>query len=124
MRGLVHIGVIRVLELIQDYLGQESSQGSDRPALSKVLIISFETMQETLSPCKLATNPPDLLISIPKNKCTAHEFFIASELIEAGRGGRGERLRQLRYKFASVFSSVLGQTRYSAELPGIYFLNV
>jgi len=46
VRGLAHIGVIRVLELIQDYLGQESSQGSDRPALSKVLIISFETMQE------------------------------------------------------------------------------
>ena len=72
------------LESIQDYLGQESSEGEDRPALSEVIINSFETMQETLSRYKLAANPPDLLISIPKNICTAHEFFRASELIEAG----------------------------------------
>ena len=72
------------LDSIQDYLGQESSQGDDRPALSEVLVNSFETMQETLSRYKLAANPPDLLISIPKNICIAHEFFRASELIEAG----------------------------------------
>ena len=52
--------------------------------LFEVLINSFETMQETLSRYKLAANPPDLLISIPKNICAAHEFFRASELIEAG----------------------------------------
>lgn len=72
------------LESIQKYLGSESSQEADYPALSEVLINSFETMQETLSRYKLAANPPDLLISIPKNICAAHEFFRASELIEAG----------------------------------------
>jgi NTE family protein len=72
------------LESIHNHLGHESSQGDDRPTLSEVLINSFETMQETLSRYKLAANPPDLLISIPKNICTAHEFFRASELIEAG----------------------------------------
>ena len=69
---------------IQNYLGTEASQEDDQPALSDVLINSFETMQETLSRYKLAANPPDLLISIPKNICAAHEFFRASELIEAG----------------------------------------
>ncbi|MGB5259032.1 MAG: patatin-like phospholipase family protein [Gammaproteobacteria bacterium] len=72
------------LESIQDYLGTESSPDDDCPALSDILINSFETMQETLSRYKLAANPPDLLISIPKNICVAHEFFRASELIEAG----------------------------------------
>ncbi|MFC1772415.1 patatin-like phospholipase family protein [Pseudomonadota bacterium] len=72
------------LESIQSRLGIESAKGDDYLALSEVLINSFETMQETLSRYKLAANPPDLLISIPKNTCAAHEFFRASELIEAG----------------------------------------
>ncbi len=72
------------LETIQNHLDLESSREDDRPALSEVLLNSFETMQETLSRYKLAANPPDLLISIPKNICAPHEFFRASELIEAG----------------------------------------
>ena len=72
------------LESIQNHLGRDSSEGDDRPALSEVLLNSFETMQETLSRYKLAANPPDLLISIPKNICAPHEFFRATELIEAG----------------------------------------
>jgi NTE family protein len=72
------------LESIQKYLGPESSREHDYPAISEVLINSFETMQETLSRYKLAANPPDLLISIPKNICAAHEFFRAPELIDAG----------------------------------------
>ena len=76
------------LESIPGRLGMESPVespvASDRPALSEVLLNSFETMQETLTRYKLAANPPDLLISIPKNICAAHEFFRASELIEAG----------------------------------------
>jgi NTE family protein len=72
------------LESIQEYLGTESTPEDDRPALSEILINSFETMQEALTRYKLAANPPDLLISIPKNICGVHEFFRASELIEAG----------------------------------------
>jgi NTE family protein len=72
------------LETIQHRLGAEFPREPDRPSLSEVLLNTFETMQETLSRYKLAANPPDLLISIPKNICTAHEFFRASELIEAG----------------------------------------
>jgi len=72
------------LESIQNHLGLESTDEDGRPGLSEVLLDSFETMQETLSRYKLAANPPDLLISIPKNICAPHEFFRASELIEAG----------------------------------------
>ena len=80
----LRIKIEEFLASIQNYLGTEASQEDDQPALSDVLINSFETMQETLSRYKLAANPPDLLISIPKNICAAHEFFRASELIEAG----------------------------------------
>ena len=72
------------LDSIQEYLGTDSPREDDHPTLSDVLINSFETMQETLSRYKLAANPPDLLISIPRNICAAHEFFRAPELIEAG----------------------------------------
>jgi NTE family protein len=72
------------LESIQNHLDLDSSRDDERPSLPEVLLNSFETMQETLSRYKLAANPPDLLISIPKNICAPHEFFRASELIEAG----------------------------------------
>lgn len=80
----LHKKIDEFLESIQNHLGTEASQKEDCPPLADVLINSFETMQETLSRYKLAANPPDLLISIPKNICAAHEFFRASELIEAG----------------------------------------
>ncbi|MGD2138329.1 MAG: patatin-like phospholipase family protein [Gammaproteobacteria bacterium] len=72
------------LESIQNRLGAESPGKLNRPSLSEVLLNSFETMQETLTRYRLAANPPDLLISIPRNICNAHEFYRASELIEAG----------------------------------------
>jgi NTE family protein len=72
------------LESMKNLLGPEITRRDDHPSLSEVLLNSFETMQETLSRYKLAANPPDLLISIPKNICAAHEFFRASEIIEAG----------------------------------------
>ncbi len=72
------------LENVQDHLGVASSEEDDRPILTEVLLNSFEAMQETLSRYKLAANQPDLLISVPKNVCASHEFFRATELIEAG----------------------------------------
>ena len=72
------------LESMKNLLGPELPKRDNHPSLSEVLLDSFETMQETLSRYKLAANPPDLLISIPKNICAAHEFYRASEIIEAG----------------------------------------
>lgn len=72
------------LESMQQTLGMEPSPEDDHPALSDIFLNSFETMQETLSRYKLAANPPELLISIPKNICVAHEFFKAPEIIETG----------------------------------------
>lgn len=72
------------LAALTEHPDPASAHGEDPPAVSEVLLNSFETMQETLSRYKLAANPPELLISVPRNICLAHEFYRAAELIEAG----------------------------------------
>lgn len=46
---------------------------------------SMDTVQETITRLKLAAQPPDLLIDIPRNACAFYEFHRAQELIELGR---------------------------------------
>ena len=46
---------------------------------------SLDIVQETITRLKLAAQPPDLLITIPRNACAFHEFHRAEELIELGR---------------------------------------
>jgi NTE family protein len=53
--------------------------------LTDILMAMFDTMQTTISRYRLASYPPDILVDIPRNICRAHEFYKASQLIEAGR---------------------------------------
>ncbi|MGO9961917.1 MAG: patatin-like phospholipase family protein [Acidimicrobiales bacterium] len=46
---------------------------------------SLETMQCALTSCRLAANPPDVLIRIPKDACRTLDFARASHMIELGR---------------------------------------
>lgn len=67
----------------------------------EIITRSFETMQATLTRFKLAANPPDVVINIPRNACRFFEFYRATELIELGReragailgGGAGHPVR-------------------------------
>lgn len=52
---------------------------------------SLDTVQETITRLKLAAQPPDLLINVPRNACAFYEFHRARELIELGR----ERTRRV-----------------------------
>ena len=79
-----HNKIDELLDALHKQLAGGPSETDEQPPLSEILIDAFETMQETLTRYKLAANPPDLLITVPKNICTAHEFFRAEELIEAG----------------------------------------
>jgi NTE family protein len=45
---------------------------------------SFETMQNAIAAVKLATYQPDVVISVPRDACGAHEFHHAREMIELG----------------------------------------
>lgn len=54
------------------------------PAMPDLIFRSMETMQQTITEFKFAANPPDVVVSIPRNLCGFFEFYRARELIEFG----------------------------------------
>jgi len=62
------------------------------PGLVELFVRSLETVQATITRLKLAAQPPDLLITIPRNACAFYEFHRAEELIEIGRRRTREAL--------------------------------
>lgn len=63
------------------------------PNLLQAFALSLDAVQETLTRFKLAAQPPDLLISIPRTACAFYEFHRAAELIELGRERTREALK-------------------------------
>lgn len=59
------------------------SQAQD-PGMFELFVRSLDTVQETITRLKLAAQPPDLLIRIPRNACAFYEFHRARDLIELG----------------------------------------
>ncbi len=61
-------------------------------AMSDVLMRSLETMQAAITRQHLAVFWPDVVIRVPKNTCSFHEFHLAGPLIEFGRSLAAEAL--------------------------------
>ena len=74
----------------------DSSKEDEKLSLTDILLMSYETMQETITRYKLAANKPDILISIPRNICEVHEFYHAREVIEAGERWTRRALESVR----------------------------
>ena len=66
------------------------------PGMLELFARSLDAVQETVTRFKLAAQPPDLIISIPRNVCAFYEFHRADELIEIGRTRTREALRTWR----------------------------
>ena len=74
-------------------LGDEPASPASEPlgslpaGLSKFDVInqSFETMQNALTRYRLAADPPDVLVTIPRDACRTLDFARASDMIELGR---------------------------------------
>ena len=64
------------------------------PGVVELFVRSIETVQATVTRLKLAAQPPDLLITIPRNACAFYEFHRAEELIEIGRRRTREALKR------------------------------
>ena len=64
------------------------------PGLVELFIRSLDTVQATITRLKLAAQPPDLLITIPRNACAFYEFHRAEALIELGRRRTREALKR------------------------------
>ena len=69
---------------------------SPPPGLSKFDIMnhSLQAMQSVLARYRLAGNPPDVLVTIPKDACRTLDFHRAVEMIELGRALTFEALDQ------------------------------
>lgn len=50
-----------------------------------VVELSFDAMQSLVTRYRLASHPPDLMISVPKNACRTLDFHRAGAMIELGR---------------------------------------
>lgn len=62
------------------------------PSILELFSRSLDAVQETITRLKLAAQPPDLLISIPRNVCTFYDFHRAEAAIEWGRKRTREAL--------------------------------
>ena len=52
----------------------------------------MDTMQGFITRLQLATNAPDIIISIPGNACAFYEFYRAREMIAIGKQKAAEHL--------------------------------
>ncbi|WP_317180724.1 patatin-like phospholipase family protein [Intrasporangium sp.] len=50
-----------------------------------LLNMSFETMSALISRYRMASNPPDILVTVPSNAVSTLDFHRAAEMIELGR---------------------------------------
>lgn len=57
-----------------------------------VMNLSIEAMQGVLARYRFAGNPPDVLVSVPKDACRSLDFHRAAEMIELGRSLTAEAL--------------------------------
>ena len=76
----------KITELLGGLL--EKREKKDEPAdtgLLETFARSLDVVQATITRFKLAAQPPDLLVPIPRNAAAFYEFHRADELIELGR---------------------------------------
>lgn len=65
--------------------GRSDSGATDSVGSVEIMQMSLEAMQGALTRHRLATYPPDVLISVPKGAARTLDMHRASELIELGR---------------------------------------
>jgi NTE family protein len=83
----------RIADFIESQFAKRERRGAaHEPGAFELFARSLDIVQETITRLKLAAQPPDLLITIPRNACAFYEFHRAEELIELGRRRTREAL--------------------------------
>jgi NTE family protein len=83
----------RVGRLFRSWFGRGNpDEEMADPSILELFGRSLDTVQETITRLKLAAQPPDLLITIPRNAATFYDFHRAEQLIEIGRQRTREAL--------------------------------
>jgi NTE family protein len=76
----------RVGRMFRSWFGRDKAdEEAAEPSILELFGRSLDTVQETITRLKLAAQPPDLLITIPRNAATFYDFHRAERLIEIGR---------------------------------------
>jgi NTE family protein len=71
--------------------------GQSDLGLVDLLNMSFETMSALISRYRMASNPPDVLVTVPSNAVRTLDFHRAAEMIELGRQLTTEALDHAGY---------------------------
>jgi NTE family protein len=76
----------RIGEFFESFMGKKDvAPVVADPGILELFARSLDVVQETVTRFKLASQPPDLVIPIPRNACAFYEFHRAEEMIELGR---------------------------------------
>ncbi|HEY0197521.1 MAG TPA: patatin-like phospholipase family protein [Rhodanobacter sp.] len=85
----------RIADFIEKQFARREHRGAaHEPGAFELFARSLDIVQETITRLKLAAQPPDLLITIPRNACAFYEFHRAEELIALGRRRTREALER------------------------------
>lgn len=71
---------------------QRDIEGPREPNMVELFSRTLDTVQEAITRLRLAEQPLDLLITIPRNACAFYDFHRAIDLIELGRQRTREAL--------------------------------
>jgi len=88
----------RVAAFFAGLAGRRERNGAEgaEPGMLEQFAGTLDIVQETITRFRLAAQPPDLLIRIPRNVGAFYEFHRAAEFIEIGRERTREALRHWR----------------------------
>jgi NTE family protein len=77
----------KIGEFLESFMSKREKEIATEadPGIMELFARSLDVVQETVTRFKLAAQPPDLVIPIPRNACAFYEFHRAEEMIELGR---------------------------------------
>ncbi|MFT3790266.1 MAG: patatin-like phospholipase family protein [Rudaea sp.] len=76
--------------------GKRQAERTADPGALELFARTLDIAQQTVTRYKLAAQPPDLIVRVPRNACAFYEFHRADEVIESGRRRTREALRHWR----------------------------
>jgi NTE family protein len=88
----------KLTELFGGFLEKRDKKADEaaETGLLETFARSLDVVQATVTRFKLAAQPPDLLVPIPRNAAAFYEFHRADEMIELGRVRMREALRNFK----------------------------
>ncbi|MBS0568380.1 MAG: patatin-like phospholipase family protein [Proteobacteria bacterium] len=78
----------KIASFIDGLLEKREKRHAERaadPGALELFARTLDVVQQTVTRYKLAAQPPDLIVRVPRNACAFYEFHRADELIELGR---------------------------------------